>query len=112
MPGTLRNTTYSDEMNIVLGMTTRCMAAAIKTQYDVAVDPHIADTYSFIDNGDAVIVRRGVHEYILQKEGWGCDCEFAQTMKLPCRHAMEFKNRRGSPFVIPFAAIASRFVQD
>ncbi|OWZ01532.1 hypothetical protein PHMEG_00027057, partial [Phytophthora megakarya] len=79
MPGTLRNTGYSEEMNIVL------------------------------DNGDHVLVRNDAHEYQLQKDGLLCDCEFAQTMKLPCRHAMVYKQSTGSAFTIPFAAIEARW---
>lgn len=93
----------------MLGMTTRWVAAAIKTQYDIDVNPITASTYTFVDNGDVVTVRSGVHEYMLHKESWECDCEFAQTMKLPCCHAMVLKKSGGSPFVIPFAAIASRY---
>jgi len=110
MPGTLRDTSYAEEMNVVLGMTTRWVAAAIKSQYDVAMNPNIASTYEFIEKEDTVTVRSGDREYMLQTQIWECDCEFALTMKLPCRHAMVFKQRSGSPFFIPFAAIAYRYV--
>jgi len=108
MPRTLRDTSYAEEMNVVLGMTTRWVAAAIKSQYDVAMNPNIASTYEFIEKEDTVTVRSGDREYMLQTQIWECDCEFALTMKLPCRHAMVFKQRSGSPFFIPFAAIAYR----
>ncbi|ETN20604.1 hypothetical protein PPTG_03578 [Phytophthora nicotianae INRA-310] len=88
MPETLRDITYSEEMNIVLGMTTKWVAAAIKSQYDVAVDPEIVSSYTVVDNGPTVTLRREDHEYLLQKETFKCDCEFSQTMQLPCRHAM------------------------
>ncbi|KAE8975493.1 hypothetical protein PR001_g25684, partial [Phytophthora rubi] len=35
MPGTLRKVDYSEEMNVVLGMATRWVAASIKTQFDI-----------------------------------------------------------------------------
>ncbi|KAG6963189.1 hypothetical protein JG688_00008262 [Phytophthora aleatoria] len=54
-----------------------------------------------------VTVRRVDHENLLRKESWECDCEFAKIMKLSCRHAMVYKKSIGSPFVIPYAAIAS-----
>ncbi|KAE9157828.1 hypothetical protein PF004_g32072 [Phytophthora fragariae] len=38
MPGTLRDVSYCEQMNIALGTTTRWVAAGIKTQYDVAAD--------------------------------------------------------------------------
>ncbi|KAG2908080.1 hypothetical protein PC114_g10594 [Phytophthora cactorum] len=56
-----------------------------------------------------VTVRRVDHENLLRKESWECDCEFAKIMKFPCRHAMMYKKSIGSPFVIPYAAIASRW---
>ncbi|ETP05986.1 hypothetical protein F441_17534 [Phytophthora nicotianae CJ01A1] len=37
MSGTLRDVAYTDEMNAVLGMTTRWVAEAIKSQFDVAM---------------------------------------------------------------------------
>eukprot|EP00644_Phytophthora_capsici_P019239 jgi/Phyca11/132972/e_gw1.283.2.1 len=109
MPGTLRDIAYSEEMNIVLGMTTKWVASAIKTQYDVAVDPEIASSYTFVDNGPTVTLRRKDHEYLLQKDTFKCDCEFSQTMQLPCRHAMVWRKTRGGPFVVPFDAIGSRY---
>lgn len=58
MPGTLRDTTYTEEMNVVLGMTTRWVAAAIETQYDVAVHQDVVSSYAIVDNGDTVTLRR------------------------------------------------------
>ncbi|KAE9043484.1 hypothetical protein PR002_g3330 [Phytophthora rubi] len=108
MPGTLRNVGYSEEMNVVLGMTTRWVAAAIKTQFDIASDPARADSYAFKDNGATITVQRGEREYLLEKEEYTCDCEFSQTMKLPCRHAMVYRKACGHPLTIPFSAISSR----
>ncbi|ETM35673.1 hypothetical protein L914_17452 [Phytophthora nicotianae] len=87
IPGTLRDVAYTDEMNAVLGMTTRWVAEAIKSQFDVAMDSKIADSYAFRDNGAHVTVSRNGREYLLEKESWKCDCDFSQTMQLPCRHA-------------------------
>ncbi|ETL45945.1 hypothetical protein L916_04076 [Phytophthora nicotianae] len=109
MPGTLRDTTYSEEMNIVLGMTTRWVASAISSQYDIALDPEFASSYTQVDNGATVTFRREAHEYLLLKETFKCDCEFSQTMQLPCRHAIMWRKTSGSPFVIPFSAIGSRW---
>ncbi|ETK76381.1 hypothetical protein F441_17537 [Phytophthora nicotianae CJ01A1] len=58
MSGTLRDVAYTDEMNAVLGMTTRWVAEAIKSQFDVAMDSKIADSYAFRDNGAHVTVSR------------------------------------------------------
>ncbi|ETK81203.1 hypothetical protein L915_13284, partial [Phytophthora nicotianae] len=108
MPGTLRDFTYSEEMNIVLGMTTKWVAAAIRSQY-VAVDPVIVSSYTVVDNGPTVTLRNEDHECLLQKDTFKCDCEFSQTMQLPCRHAMIWRKSRGGPFVVPFGAIGSRW---
>ncbi|KAE8898428.1 hypothetical protein PF003_g17579 [Phytophthora fragariae] len=111
MPGTLRDVTYWEQMNIALGMTTRWVAAAIKTQYDVATDDSIAGNYAFKDNGTTVTVQCDERKYTLEKEGWTCNCEFAQTMKLPCRHAMAYRKTCGNPRIIPFSSISPRYVQ-
>ncbi|KAE8908519.1 hypothetical protein PF003_g7639 [Phytophthora fragariae] len=111
MPGTLRDVSYCEQMNIALGMTTRWVAAAIKTQYDVATDDSIADNYAFKDNGTTVTVQCDERKYTLEKEGWTCNCEFAQTMKLPCRHAMAYRKTCGNPLIIPFSSISPRYVQ-
>jgi hypothetical protein len=110
-PGTLRDTSYSEEMSIVLGMTTRWVASALETQYNVAVAEESIRHYTFTDNGATVTVRKDQQEYLVEKASWTCDCEFALTMKLPCRHAMLYKKSIGSYFAIPFAAISPRYVQ-
>ncbi|ETI46180.1 hypothetical protein PPTG_12340 [Phytophthora nicotianae INRA-310] len=46
MPGTLRDTSYSEEMNIVLGMTTRWVASAIEGENKVAVAKEYQDRYT------------------------------------------------------------------
>ncbi|ETI57453.1 hypothetical protein F443_00271 [Phytophthora nicotianae P1569] len=110
MPRTLLDTSYSEEMNIVLGMTTRCVASAIEGEYKVAVAKEYQDRYTFEDDGVSVRVRSQFREYLLQKEGWSSDCEtLAQTMKLAYRHAMAFKKDIGSAFIIPFSAIQPRW---
>lgn len=45
IPGTLRDVSYCEQMSIALGMATRSVAAAIKTQYDVTTGAAIADNY-------------------------------------------------------------------
>ncbi|OWZ03454.1 hypothetical protein PHMEG_00024816 [Phytophthora megakarya] len=105
---TLRNTEYSEEMNIVIGMTTRWLAEAIETQYKVASNLDISAGYSFKDTGDHVIICNGNHDNQLQKDTLQYNCEFSQTMKLPCRHAMIYKRSTGSAFIVPFSFIEPR----
>ncbi|EGZ10339.1 secreted protein [Phytophthora sojae] len=111
MPGTLRDASYPEELNVALGMTTRWVAFALKTQFDIATNPGVVDTYAFKDNGATITVQSEENEYLLEKEGWVCDCEFSQTMKLPCRHAIVYRKVCGSPFIIPFSSISPRYVQ-
>ncbi|POM64694.1 hypothetical protein PHPALM_19749 [Phytophthora palmivora] len=68
MPCTLRNTTYSKEMNIVLGMTTRWVAAAAKKKYDVVVNTDISYFFMFAEEGDFVISAAKT-KFMLQKKG-------------------------------------------
>lgn len=110
MPGTSRDVAFPEEMDVVLGMTTRWVADAIMSQYDVIMDSSLSDSYAFRDNGATVIVRRTEREFLREKESWKCDFEFSQTMQLPCRHAMIFRKTCGLPFVFPYAAIANRQV--
>ncbi|ETI33911.1 hypothetical protein F443_19465 [Phytophthora nicotianae P1569] len=107
MPGTLRDVAYTEEMNIALGMTTRWVAQAIKTQYDAAVNDNLASAYAFKDNGSTVTVTHENHEFLIEKDGWTYDCEFSQTMKLSCCHVMAFRKACGNPFIISYAAIES-----
>ncbi|ETP03807.1 hypothetical protein F441_19285 [Phytophthora nicotianae CJ01A1] len=107
MPGTLRDVAYTEEMNIALGMTTRWVAQAIKTQYDAAVNDNLASAYAFKDNGSTGTVTHENHEFLIEKDGWTCDCEFSQTMKLSCCHVMAFRKACGNPFIIFYAAIES-----
>ncbi|EGZ11302.1 hypothetical protein PHYSODRAFT_338022 [Phytophthora sojae] len=109
MPGTLRDASYPEELNVALGMTTRWVVAALKTQFDIATNPGVVDTYAFKDNGATITVQSEENEYLLEKEGRVCDCEFSQTTKLPCRHAMVYRKVCGSPFIIPFSSISSRW---
>ncbi|KAF1788877.1 hypothetical protein GQ600_11919 [Phytophthora cactorum] len=106
MPGTLRDVSYSEELNVALGMTTCWVAAAIKTQYDIATDAAVANNYTFSDNGATITIKGGEREYLLEKDGLLCDCEFSQTMKLPCRHTMVYRKSCGNPFIIPFSSVA------
>ncbi|EGZ28048.1 hypothetical protein PHYSODRAFT_321746 [Phytophthora sojae] len=67
MPGTFRDVSYCEQMNIALDMTTRWVAAAIKTQYDVATDALIADYYAFKDNDTTITVQYDEHEWFDQR---------------------------------------------
>ncbi|KAG3005877.1 hypothetical protein PC120_g17703 [Phytophthora cactorum] len=89
-------------------MTTRWVAAAIKTQYDIAMDAGVANNYTFSDNGATITIKGGEREYLLEKDGLLCDCEFSQTMYLPCRHTMVYRKSCGNPFIIPFSSVAPR----
>ncbi|EGZ13521.1 hypothetical protein PHYSODRAFT_410375, partial [Phytophthora sojae] len=109
MPGTLRDVSYCEQINIALGMTTRWVAAAIKTQYDFQTTPGRTSLVLFHgDNGTTLTVQYDEHEYTLEKEGWRCNCEFAQIMTLPCRDAMAYRKTCGNPLIIPFSSISPR----
>ncbi|KAG2995269.1 hypothetical protein PC118_g3082 [Phytophthora cactorum] len=69
MPGTLRDVSYSEELKVALGMTTRWVTAAIKTQYDIATDAAVANNYTFSDKGATITIKGGEREYLLER-GW------------------------------------------
>lgn len=108
MPGTLRHSSYFEEMNIVLGITTRWVASTVEKEYKVVGADKKQELYTFINDGPTVKVRSPHREYVLQTDDWKCDCEFAQTMNLPCRHAMAYIVSLGCAFVIPYSAIQPR----
>lgn len=109
--GTLRDASYPVQMNMVLGVTTGWVAAAIKTQHGVATDPAVADNYLFKDSCSTTNVQYEDHDYLLEKDDLTCDSEFSQTMKLPCRHAMVYRKTSGNSLIIPFSSITSRYFQ-
>ncbi|KAG3184632.1 hypothetical protein PC128_g13677 [Phytophthora cactorum] len=67
MPGTLRDVSYSEELKVALGMTTRWVTAAIKTQYDIATDAAVANNYTFSDKGATITIKGGEREYLLER---------------------------------------------
>ncbi|GMF20207.1 unnamed protein product [Phytophthora fragariaefolia] len=58
MPRMLRDVGYSEEMDDILGMTTRWVASALETQYKVAVANESIGRFTFTDNGATVTVRK------------------------------------------------------
>jgi len=99
--GQFVNSNYDDEMSNVLRFTTHFVADHISHQYARALDK--AETYQFVQTAEA-------HE-VVKVRGRRSDCEFAISMRLPCRHAIAYRTvNRGNGPVIPWTRIDERYI--
>jgi hypothetical protein len=110
--GQFVNSNYDDEMSNVLRFTTHFVADHISHQYARALDK--AETYHFVQTAkghEVVNVRGRSSEHTLSLTDWRCDCEFAISMRLPCRHAIAYRTvNRGNGPVIPWTRIDERYI--
>lgn len=90
--GQFRNSNYDEEMSTVLRCTTHYVAQQIELQYALGLEK--ASMYNFKKNAtdSSVITVCGRNkEHTLRTDDWICDCEFAASMGLPCRHAIAYR---------------------
>ncbi|OWZ20484.1 LOW QUALITY PROTEIN: hypothetical protein PHMEG_0005100 [Phytophthora megakarya] len=109
--GTYTNSNYDEEMSTVLRFTTHYVASQIETQYSTALEK--GETYRFEkhpSDSNVVVVGGKFTEHDLNVNTWWCDCAFACSMKLPCRHAIAYRKVKQLPgTLIPFIRIDSRW---
>lgn len=67
--------------------------------------------YAIDESVEAVKVRAVHYTHTVNPLEWKCDCNFASSMKLPCRHAMAFRKHRGISTIMPFSRIHLRYFQ-
>ncbi|KAF4147771.1 SWIM zinc finger domain-containing protein [Phytophthora infestans] len=95
---------------MVLRFTTHHAAKAVEPQY--AAGLHKADTYRFkpdpVEPGVVTVSdEKPVHQ--IQLLDWTCNCEFALSMRLPCRHVIAYRKHTGvKENVIPWNRIIER----
>ncbi|KAK1933972.1 hypothetical protein P3T76_011732 [Phytophthora citrophthora] len=69
--------------------------AFLETQNARALEK--CNSYCFTEDpdGDCVVLVGGkFSEHKLRLDNWQCDCEFAMSMKLPCRHAIAHRKKK------------------
>jgi hypothetical protein len=95
-------------MATVLRFTTHFVAQRVEPEYAAALD----NDYTFeVDQGASVVRVQGPKlTRTVNLLDWKCDCEFSETMQLPCRHAIAFRKHRGLTPLIPCNRIDERYV--
>jgi hypothetical protein len=105
------NAGYDEEMSNVLRLTTHFLAGQIESQYSSGLENANSYVFEERDGSDVVIVRGHSRTSIISKLDWSCDCDFAASMKLPCRHVIAFRKHANVPGpVIPWSRIDERYV--
>lgn len=106
------NASYDEELANVLRFTTHIVTEQIERQYAAGLAK--SDHYTFEpdpDDSGVVLVCGRSHTRRLKLIDWRCDCEFAMSMQLPCRHAIAYRKHTGVPgTLIPWVRIDERYV--
>ncbi|EGZ30690.1 hypothetical protein PHYSODRAFT_477482 [Phytophthora sojae] len=105
--GRFVNSNYDEEMSNVLRFTTHHVAQQVESQYSIGISKSSIYSYN-VDEFQAGLVQvRGRHNAAhLSTEEWSCDCTFAKSMQLPCRHVIAYRKlTNASGPVIPWCRI-------
>ncbi|OWZ15900.1 hypothetical protein PHMEG_00010385 [Phytophthora megakarya] len=92
--GSSINSSYDEEMPNILRITINFVAGQIEQQYARGLE----NAYTFSkseDNERCVMVTSRSQVHLLNLEDWKCDCDFALSMLLPCRHAIAYRKTAG-----------------
>jgi hypothetical protein len=110
--GRFVNKSFDEELSNVLRFTTHFVADQIAPQYALGLSN--VDEYTFdsdTNSSDVMLVRSRFRTHRLATSDWRCDCEFAATMQLPCRHAIAYRKKMALPGpVIPWIRIDERYI--
>ncbi|OWZ02961.1 hypothetical protein PHMEG_00025389 [Phytophthora megakarya] len=90
---TFTNFSYDEEMATVLRFTTHFVAGEIEGQYASALEKADSYTYTAGTSVDNVVIVAGG----FRNTDCMCTCEFASSMKPPCRHDIAYRKTEGSP---------------
>jgi hypothetical protein len=112
IPGFWSNRNYDEEMSLVLRYTNHFVAEEVKPQYVAARAKYGEYIYEVEPYEDAVYVKGKSSTHKVMLIDWRCDCSFAKTMKLPCRHAIAYRiHSRRIGAVIPMCRVDKRYVR-
>lgn len=100
---------YDDEMKLVLRFTTHFVASKIFPEYAVGVAQ--AEQYGYEEIAAENIVRvRGHVIRNMSLVDFACDCPFAKSMQLPCRHAIAYRaSRKMVGALVPLNRVDTRW---
>jgi hypothetical protein len=108
--GTATNVNYDKEMRTVLRFTTYFIAELIEPEYAAGLAG--AERFKFTKLEDKMFLVEGDHSSNhLNCLDYRCDCKFAKSMLLPCRHAISYNVQQKIPgAIIPLERIDDRYV--
>jgi hypothetical protein len=106
------NANFDEEMNRVLLFTTHFVASQVLPEYSRALAKWHDYSYVYPNgpDGQCVNVTGRTKTHSVDLTDFSCTCEFALSMRLPCRHAMAFRKHKGGSSVIPLQRIDDRYV--
>lgn len=99
------NVNYDREMNQVLHHTTFFVAEQIEKEYTAALRTRYTFDIESVPGSVVVVGEHSSHTVDLRE----CDCSFAFSMKLPCRHSIAYRAAQGNGSPIPLNRIDSRY---
>jgi hypothetical protein len=108
--GTASNQNYGKEMSTVLRFTTHFIAELIEPEYAAGVAG--AGTFKFTKEEDDVLIVEDEQSarHRLNIADYRCNCNFAQSLLLPCRHAIAYNKHHKIPgALIPLERIDDRY---
>ena len=104
------NKNFDEELNSVLLCSTHFVADHIVPQYTKALEKHSIYRYEFPSGPQGQYVQvHGAKTHEVDLTDFSCNCEFAKTMRLPCRHAMAYRKHTGGASIIPLQRIDDRY---
>jgi hypothetical protein len=105
------NMNFDEEMNCVLLFTTHFVADQVLPEYARALAKWNGYHYTYPNGpgGQTVEVKGTTKTHSVDLTDFSCDCEFAMTMRLPCRHAMAYRKHKGGSSIVPLQRIDERY---
>ncbi|KAE9268841.1 hypothetical protein PR003_g31313, partial [Phytophthora rubi] len=102
---------FDEELSNVLRATTHFTAEQIQPEYAAGLAKYAKYMFEQTTDESIILVHGERHTRRLHVEDWLCDCSFAVSMRLPCRHAIAYRkhlNVQGG--VIPWKSIDERWM--
>jgi hypothetical protein len=106
-----RNNDYDYEINSLMQVVSPWVAMHVNDEYVYALEHGLGDAsvYSIRDQTGSALVTGPSGKHTLDTTTWVCDCKFATTMKLPCRHVFAYRVSRKLHPVVPLVDIHDRW---
>lgn len=108
--GRYSNRNYDDEMGAVPKLTTHFVAEQIESKHAATVAKSKSYKYAEKAKLNIVTVKGSKKRHIVNVLNWTCDCPFAKSMRLPCRHAMAYSKHALKGTTTPLGWIDARYI--